>query len=291
MMSDRNGDSAGTAGAGGPPPRPETALSRRVALRVSLAAVAGIAATAAGCDSGSDGDRGSGGDGGDGGRRPNRPPPAPAASPYPSAGPSLAGGLPAEIDHGRRDRPEVALTFHGQGDPALARRLLEELERGGARATVLVVGSWTEEQPAMVTRILDGGHEIGNHTQRHLALAELDPAQVFAEISECAARLRRLTGSVGSWFRPSQTQFSTPTIRAQAARAGYPTCLSYDLDSLDSTDPGPAAVAGTTLRSVRNGSIVSLHFGHAGTVAAVPEILDGLRQRGLRAVTVTDLMA
>jgi hypothetical protein len=36
---------------------------------------------------------------------------------------------------------------------------------------------------------------------------------------------------------------------------------------------------------------VSLHFGHAATVGAIPEILDGLRQRGLRAVTMTELMS
>ncbi len=72
---------------------------------------------------------------------------------------------------------------------------------------------------------------------------------------------------------------------------GYPTCLSYDLDSLDYTDPGAAAVTRNTLRSVQNGSIVSLHFGHAGTVAAMPQLLDGLRQRGLHPVTMTELMS
>jgi hypothetical protein len=38
------------------------------------------------------------------------------------------------------------------------------------------------------------------------------------------------------------------------------------------------------------GSIVSLHLGHLGTVQAIPAILDGLRSRGLAAVTMSDLM-
>jgi hypothetical protein len=33
-----------------------------------------------------------------------------------------------------------------------------------------------------------------------------------------------------------------------------------------------------------------MHFGHAATVAAIPEVLDRLRQRGLRPVTVTELL-
>jgi peptidoglycan/xylan/chitin deacetylase (PgdA/CDA1 family) len=184
----------------------------------------------------------------------------------------------------------VALTFPGQGDPALVSHVLAELASGGARATVLAVGSWLQAQPAMARRILDGGHELGNHTQNHVDIAQLSSAEAFAEIDACGKVLKRLTGSIGVWFRPSQTQHATPTIRAQASRAGYPTCLSYSLDSLDYTDPGPASVTRTILGAVHNGSIVSLHFGHAGTVTAIPQILDGLRRRGLTAVTMTELI-
>ena len=79
-------------------------------------------------------------------------------------------------------------------------------------------------------------------------------------------------------------------IQQQAARVGYPTCLSYDLDSLDYTDPGAAAVVRTTLGAVRNGSIVSLHTGHAGTVAAFDTVVRNLRAKGLEPVLVRTLL-
>jgi peptidoglycan/xylan/chitin deacetylase (PgdA/CDA1 family) len=195
-----------------------------------------------------------------------------------------------DVTHGPRDKPAVALTFHGEGDEAQARALLDELERGGARVTVLAVGSWLAAQPTMASRILDGGHELGNHSQNHLAMADMGAADVFNEINDCAEVLKRLTGSIGRWFRPSATQYATDTIRAQAARVGYSTCLSYDVDSLDFTDPDPAEVVRTLTDTIGNGSIVSMHFGHAATVAAIPEVLDRLRQRGLRPVTMTELM-
>jgi peptidoglycan/xylan/chitin deacetylase (PgdA/CDA1 family) len=184
----------------------------------------------------------------------------------------------------------VALTFHGQGDPALARQLLAELERGGARVTVFAVGTWLADQPAMAGRVLDGGHELGNHTENHGNISRMTPAEAFGEIDACAQRIRKLTGSIGTWFRPSQTQHANAVIRAQANRVGYPTCVSYDVDPLDYTDPGSSAVQ-ATLRQVRPGSIVSLHFGHRDTLAAIGPILDGLRQRGLHAVTMKELMA
>jgi len=202
-----------------------------------------------------------------------------------------AGPWPPEITHGPRTRPAVALTFHGQGDPALVSALLGVLERAGARATVLAVGSWLAAEPQMARRITDAGHDLGNHTQNHRAMTMISVADVRREIDECAQVLRRLTGTIGTWFRPSQTPRANAVIEAAATRAGYPTCLAYDVDSLDYTDPGAPAIISTTMRLLRPGSIVSMHCGHAGTVKAMPALLDALHARGLRAVTTTELLS
>jgi peptidoglycan/xylan/chitin deacetylase (PgdA/CDA1 family) len=195
-----------------------------------------------------------------------------------------------EITRGPVDRPNVALTFHGQGSADVVDPLLRILEAKKAQVTVLAVGSWLAAAPAMAGKILDGGHELGNHTQRHLALAQLSVTEMKDEIAACATELKDLTGTIGTWFRPSQIHHATSLIRQVAADVGYPTCLSYDVDSLDYTDPGPAAITRTVLEAAHNGAIVSLHFGHPGTVAALPTIIDGLRRADLHPVTVTELV-
>ncbi|MFG2225636.1 polysaccharide deacetylase family protein [Streptomyces sp. NPDC048644] len=214
-------------------------------------------------------------------------PPHPAHAARP---PTRAPGLPVQIAHGPRDGHAVALTFHGRGDPRTATALLSEAERAGAHVTVLAIGDWLDEQPRMARRILDGGHELGNHTLHHRNICALAEADAYAEITGCAERLRKLTGSIGSWFRPSQTQYATDLVTRLARRAGYPHVLSYDVDSRDADDPGAPAVRRAVLDGARPGSVVSLHLGHPGTVAALPPILDGLRRRGLRAVTTTELV-
>jgi peptidoglycan/xylan/chitin deacetylase (PgdA/CDA1 family) len=196
-----------------------------------------------------------------------------------------------EIVHGPRTHPRVALTFHGQGDPAIARAILDEAERGGAHVTVLAVGSWLDEHPDLARRILDGGHDLGNHTLRHLDINALSEAEADAEIRGCAERLRRLTGSIGTWFRPSRTAHASPLVARLARGAGYPHVLSYDVDPLDFTSPGAPAVTRRITGEVRNGSVVSLHFGYADTVAALPAVLEDLNRRGLRAVTTTELLS
>ncbi len=169
--------------------------------------------------------------------------------------------------------------------------LLTEAERGGARVTVLAVGTWLWQYPQVAERILRGGHELGNHTMHHLDIRAMDASGAYAEITECARRLHALTGSAGRWFRPSQTRYPTPLIEREARKAGYQTCVSYDVDSLDYTDPGPGAIVSTVLGATRPGSIVSLHLGHSGTITALPAILRGLASRGLRPVTLTDLLS
>jgi peptidoglycan/xylan/chitin deacetylase (PgdA/CDA1 family) len=156
---------------------------------------------------------------------------------------------------------------------------------------LLAVGTWLVQYPQIAERILGGGHDLGNHTMHHLDITAMDASGAYAEIAGCAQRLRALTGSAGRWFRPSQARYSTPLIELQARKAGYQTCVSYDVDSLDYTDPGPDAIVSTVLGSTQPGSIVSMHLGHSGTVTALPAILRGLGHRGLRPVTLTELLS
>lgn len=260
-----------------------TSIDRRSVLRAAAAVQAGAAALFLGGCSGAGRPTGA--------TSPGAPRTRPSGSPPPATRqPPLPAGLPDQITSGPADRPMVALTFHGQGDPRLADALLAEAERAGARVTVLAVGSWLDAYPQMAGRVLDGGHELGNHTQNHRAIDTMDARAAAAEIDDCARRLRTLTGSSGRWFRPSQARYASPLVLRLARRAGYRHVLSYSLDSLDYTDPGADAVRQAVLGQVRHGSVVSLHFGHADTVAALPAVLDGLKQRGLRAVTTSELL-
>ena len=199
--------------------------------------------------------------------------------------------LAPQVAHGPRDRSQVALTFHGQGPVPMADALLTEAERTGAHVTVLAVGSWLAQNPQIAKRILHGGHDLGNHTMHHLDIKAMDAPDAYAEIAGCARELKTLTGSAGRWFRPSRTQYSTSLIEREARRAGYPTCVSYDVDSLDYTDPGPGSVVSTVLSLARPGSIISMHLGHSGTVTALPAVIAGLVSRGLRPVTLTKLLS
>ncbi|MFM6850730.1 MAG: polysaccharide deacetylase family protein, partial [Terrabacter sp.] len=193
--------------------------------------------------------------------------------------PSALGSTGPDIQTGPPGPPRVALTFHGAGAGDLALRVLDVARAHGALLTVFAVGTWLEANPAIGRAILEDGHELGNHTYSHQPMRRLTAAQAHLEVSRGAAAVASVRGSAGLLFRPSGTQLSTATIRAAARAAGYHRCVSYDVDPQDYLDPGASAVRERTLAAARTGSIVSLHLGHPGTVAALPGILDGLQQR------------
>jgi peptidoglycan/xylan/chitin deacetylase (PgdA/CDA1 family) len=262
------------------------ALNRRALLRSTLAALGGT--TAAGCTANQDAtappETGTG--------QSVTPSATPSAEPSPTERPvrPVRPGQAVEIGNGPRTIAKVALTFHGNGDPALARTLLGQAERAGARISVFVVGTWLVDNPQMASRILQGNHDLGNHTMHHKPMRRLAAPEAHREISDCASVLRRTSGSPGRWFRASGTQRTTPVIRAAAAAAGYAACVSYDVDGLDWKDPDAATVRRAVLDTVKAGSIVSLHLGHRVTIEALPAILAGLAAKRLQPVTLTELL-
>jgi peptidoglycan/xylan/chitin deacetylase (PgdA/CDA1 family) len=198
------------------------------------------------------------------------------------------------VDHGPGTRDRVALTFHTDGDPALAADLLDVLAARDVVMTAFVVGEWLAADPSWGRRLVDAGHEVANHTYTHPDFLALAPLAMVDEVLRCRDVLARDTGTPGTLFRPSGTDDGTaaPTedVLRLAAEAGYPTVLGFDVDPRDYEDPGADVVAQRTLAAVAPGAIVSLHFGHPGTVTAMPAILDGLDARGLHPVTASALL-
>jgi len=199
------------------------------------------------------------------------------------------------VSSGSRDRSQVALTFHVSGDRGLAVGLLDVLRTEKVPVTAFMVGTWLDENADLAARFVADGHELANHTYSHLTFGSLSRTQMEQEVSRCRDSLTRSAGSPGSYFRPSGTAngIDDPgaTVRDVAERSGYATVAGYDVDPADYADPGRAAVVQRTLTDVQRGSIVSLHFGHQGTIDALPEIVAGLAERQLQPVRLTTLLA
>lgn len=204
--------------------------------------------------------------------------------------PDLAEAASPDIAHGARSTPQVALTFHGAGDLTIANKLIGIFNATKTPVTVFAVGTWLKADPSIAKTLIDGGHDLGNHTYSHTQMKTISAKMVDSEIALCAAELTKLIGNHGKFFRPSGTQYSTALIRQTALKYGYKKCISYDVDSHDYQDPGKAAVVKNVMSTVKNGSIVSLHFGHQDTIDALPTVIEQLHAKGLTPVTLSTML-
>jgi peptidoglycan/xylan/chitin deacetylase (PgdA/CDA1 family) len=208
--------------------------------------------------------------------------------------PAAQPGRATFVAHGTRDRPEVALTFHVNGARSLTVRMLDLLRAHEVPVTAFLVGTFVDANPDLLPRFVADGHELANHTYHHLTFERLPVDEMRSEIVRCHDALQRAAGTGGTLFRISGTTNGTDApgegIERLSADCGYPTIVGFDVDPSDYEDPGASLVASRTIAALRPGAIISLHFGHEGTIDALPAILTALDDRELRPVAMSRLL-
>lgn len=191
----------------------------------------------------------------------------------------------------RTARPAVALTFDDGPNPAETPRVLAMLKAGGARGTFFVLARSAERHPAIIQSILAEGSEVGSHSVSHPNMANMSAAAVAGEAEASVATIAKVAGRPVTLFR--FPYFSHTAAGVAAVRRLGLTVVEASVDPKDWANPGVAAIVGRATEGVRPGDIILFHDGggHAQTLAALPQVIDALRARGLQMVTVSELLA
>jgi peptidoglycan/xylan/chitin deacetylase (PgdA/CDA1 family) len=191
------------------------------------------------------------------------------------------------VDTSRR---AVALTLDDGPDPATTPALLDLLRQHRAHATFFVLAANVPGNEALLQRLVDEGHELGNH------LATDEPsillgAQGFQRAAEQAHNLLEPFGTV-RWLRPGSGWYNGHMLET-AARYGYRVALG-SVYPLDAMLPFPGLAARYILWRARPGSIIVLHeVGGRGerTLRTLEAVLPELTRRGYEVVTLSELAA
>jgi peptidoglycan-N-acetylglucosamine deacetylase len=192
----------------------------------------------------------------------------------------------------KTDEPVVAFTFDDGPGPKWTPMVLDALDEWKVPATFFMVGRNLSAHANLVKGRLDR-HEVGNHTWSHADLATLDRRRVRDEISRAHDTIQRLTGRSPTLLRPPYGHLGGSTILA-ADSLNYELVLwSHQMrEKKFRNDPG--AQARDIIDTVGPGSIVLAHdVGDSRRLVALRrlgEMFVGLKARGFRFVTVSELM-
>lgn len=185
-----------------------------------------------------------------------------------------------------------ALTFD-DGPSRFTPQLLDMLAEYGIPATFFVLGKQAEYHPQTIRRILEEGHEIGNHSYSHPNLRHLPLAQKTEEIRRTDAILRSL-GASPFFLRPPYGAYDAHTIKVARSLG-----LSVVLWSLDSGDWRHLPADYAKLRHTRGGvyetghlrGVFLFHDILKRTVEDLPRIISHLRAGGCqRFVTMSQYL-
>ncbi|MCP2251115.1 Peptidoglycan/xylan/chitin deacetylase, PgdA/CDA1 family [Lentzea aerocolonigenes] len=177
----------------------------------------------------------------------------------------------------------VALTFDDGPGPFTA-QLLDTLAQHDARATFFVVGQNATYNAALVRRVAEAGHEIGNHSWSHPDLTKQTEEQIREQLSRTEQAVKTATGHAPTLVRPPYGAMNDKV----RANAGKPLVL-WSVDTEDWKFHDSAKVAQTVISTVKPGDIVLIHDIHQTSVAAVPAILNALKERDYHFVTTSQL--
>ncbi|MFB9444714.1 polysaccharide deacetylase family protein [Dactylosporangium vinaceum] len=221
--------------------------------------------------------------------------------------PPLAGGYASAADvltdadspsttityHVRTDAPVVAFTFDDGPAPDWTPMVLDALDAWDVPATFFMVGRNLSHHADVVRGRLDR-HEVGNHTWSHADLATLDLSQAVGEINRGAEAIHNVTGRAPTLLRPPYGHLGGSTVLA-ADKLGYRLVLWSQQMHEAQYEKNPQGQVADIVNTVRPGSIVLAHdVGDQRRLVALRhlgEMFAGLRARGYRFVTVSELLA
>jgi peptidoglycan/xylan/chitin deacetylase (PgdA/CDA1 family) len=231
---------------------------------------------------------------------------------HPQPGSVDPGRTPPVVNHGPRTQKVVALTFDADMTPSMLAALksgqvrsyanlaiLDILEERQVPATFFVTGMWAERYPSVLKRIAaEDRYEIANHTYRHAAykpncytLEQLPRTEMTADARRTFDVLAPFGGNQTRYFRFPGLCHDSAALTALAPLGV--TVVDGDVVSGDPFATAAAPIVRAVLERVQAGSIIILHITEANaafTDEALVPILEGLAERGLRPVKLSELL-
>ena len=182
----------------------------------------------------------------------------------------------------------ISLTFDTAWGDQYTREIIDILKRYNIKTTFFVTGAWADKYPDIVLEISKNGNEIGNHSTTHVKMTEISKSSIESEVKETQAKLEKITNLGTTLFRIPFGEYNNKIVTA-IKTMNY-NIIQWDIDSLDWKGINAEEILARVTTKAGNGSIVLLHSNTANTVKVLPKIIENLREKGYKFVTVSELI-
>lgn len=190
----------------------------------------------------------------------------------------------------------VALSFDDGPSEPYTGRVLDVLDAHGVKATFFVIGENVRKNPELVKRMVDAGHELGNHSQTHPWVFKMLFRTIREDIEQCQREIEKAAGYRPRFFR-QPVGLNNPSVMKVLENTGM-SMVGWQCRAYDGFRVSREKVAARIIGGVRPGGIILLHDGCDGvlscdrtpTIEALGDIIPALKARGYEFRTVSGLV-
>lgn len=192
---------------------------------------------------------------------------------------------------GDTSEKKIYLTFDLGYEAGYTNDVLDELAKHSIKAIFFVCGNYIKETP-IVSRILNEGHTIGNHTDKHLDLSKKDEQTIKKDISDFDTKFSEAYPSYNfksKYFRPPFGRISTTSMKV-SGEYGLKTVLwSNAIADWDKKPIDPIKCSDKLTQRLHNGSIILLHITNSGTPKMLSQFIPKAIEAGYEFGDATQL--
>ena len=191
----------------------------------------------------------------------------------------------------KNGKARVALSFDDGPHPKYTPQILDILKEFEVPATFFAVGVNAESYPALIKRIRDEGHELGNHTCNHYHVPKLSAQELARDIESCSSTIERIAGKAPRFFRPPEG-ICNQHVKEICEKQGM-TIVLWSIDTRDWAHTPIDEICRNVRSNVKNGSIILMHDfigANSPTPQALRQIVPMLKELGYEFVTISQLL-
>ncbi|MGV3487409.1 MAG: polysaccharide deacetylase family protein [Tuberibacillus sp.] len=195
----------------------------------------------------------------------------------------LMRGLSIGVFNRSGVKGKLSLTFDDGPNPLYTPRLLDLLKQYHIKATFFVVGSFAEQNPELLKRMDQEGHEVGIHHYKHTSNWLLSPFAAHREVAKTAEVIENIIGKKPHFYRPPWGHLN---LFSSWARRPYRLVIWSAILGDWNKKVGKVRLEKRIRNSVKDGAIIVLHDNDQtpGADAGAPEIMLGALQDVLKDV-------
>jgi len=183
----------------------------------------------------------------------------------------------------------VALTIDDGPDPLETPKILDSLQRHGAKATFFLITSRIPGNEELVQRMIDENHELANHLRDDYPSIMLDSNEFERQLVESDEELSKFADI--RWFRPGSGWYNHSMLSIIREHGYF--CALGSVYPFDPQLGSSWFITRYVLWKIQPGSVIVLHdYGSRGarTAVVLDAVLPELARRGYKVVTLSELV-